>query len=129
MVDWALRARREIPESSHHTDVTDETCISSVLSVGSKGPEGNRIEVSSVLSAPPRPIVEASIHLGAQLTAAIHECCDLRGDDDMNRAALIREAGGMDMPAQADLLEHFREEALRWRCATGTDKTDERSAA
>ena len=46
-------------------------------------------------------------------------CCDARGDDDENRAALIRECGALPPDAQADMLEHFQREAIRFRPKRG----------
>ena len=48
------------------------------------------------------------------LRQSIERCCDARGDDGENRAALIRECGELPPDAQADLLEHFQREAIRF---------------
>ncbi len=53
------------------------------------------------------------------LRQAINGCCDARGDDDENRAALIRECGALPPDAQADMLEHFQREAIRFRPKRG----------
>lgn len=45
------------------------------------------------------------------LVAAINACCDFRGDDDRNRAGLISEASNFTPHQQADLIEHFDEQA------------------
>lgn len=50
----------------------------------------------------------------ADLIAAINACCDLRGDDDHNRIGLIAECRLLPARAQADLREHFKQEADRW---------------
>ena len=48
------------------------------------------------------------------LRQSIDRCCDARGDDDENRAALIRECGELSPDAQADMLDHFQREANRF---------------
>jgi len=53
------------------------------------------------------------------LRQSIERCCDARGDDDENRAALIRECGELPPDAQADMLEHFQREAIRFGPKTG----------
>lgn len=56
----------------------------------------------------------ALLSLPAELARAIHRCCDVRGDDDGNRAALILEC--MVLPAweQRELVAHFNHEADRF---------------
>jgi hypothetical protein len=49
------------------------------------------------------------------LRQAIDRCCDARGDDELNRAGLIRECGELPPDGQADMLEHFQREAIRFR--------------
>jgi hypothetical protein len=53
------------------------------------------------------------------LAAAINRACDLRGDDDANRAGLLRECAELAPEAQADMLAHFTLEAARWRAVSG----------
>lgn len=53
----------------------------------------------------------------ATLVNAINRCCDVRGDDDANRAALIAECNALDAAGQADMLAHFSSEADRWERA------------
>ena len=50
----------------------------------------------------------------AALVAAINHCCDIRGDDDENRAGLIRECCALPPVGQGDMREHFEQEAKRW---------------
>jgi hypothetical protein len=57
------------------------------------------------------------------LIAAIGACCDARGDDNRNRAALIAEAGGLTPEHQVDATEHFNEQAAVWAAATGRGAT------
>jgi hypothetical protein len=52
------------------------------------------------------------------LRQAIDRCCDARGDDDVNRAALIQECSQLPPDGQADMLEHFQLEAIRFRPKT-----------
>ena len=47
------------------------------------------------------------------LVASINRCCDARGDDGDNRAALIAESAGYAPHEMADLIEHFDGEANR----------------
>ena len=51
------------------------------------------------------------------LVAAITRCCNARGDNDANGAALIAECSALDATGQADMLEHFHVEADRWERA------------
>lgn len=53
----------------------------------------------------------------ATLVNAINRCCDVRGDDDANRAALIAECSALTAPEQADMREHFELQAAIWRRA------------
>jgi hypothetical protein len=48
------------------------------------------------------------------LVAAINRTCDVRGDNDGNRAALIADAMALSIDLQADLLAHFTVEAARY---------------
>ena len=48
------------------------------------------------------------------LRQSIDRCCDARGDDDENRAALICECSALPPDAQADMVEHFQREAIRF---------------
>lgn len=49
--------------------------------------------------------------LAADLIAAINRCCDARGDDERNRAALIAESSQLTPHEQADMRDHFHSEA------------------
>ena len=53
------------------------------------------------------------------LRKSIERCCNARGDDDENRAVLIRECGELPPDAQADMLEHFQREAIRFGAKRG----------
>ena len=53
----------------------------------------------------------------ADLIASIGHCCDVRGDDDRNRAALIVESALLVPHEQADMLAHFEAETTRWQQA------------
>ena len=55
----------------------------------------------------------------AALTAAINRCCDLRGDTDRTRDALLAECASLSREHQRDLTAHFSNEAAIWRAATG----------
>ena len=48
------------------------------------------------------------------LRQAIDRCCDIRGDDDANRLALIEECLQLNPVGQVDITEHFEQEARRW---------------
>jgi hypothetical protein len=61
--------------------------------------------------------------LTARLLAAIHRCCDVRGDELANRTALLEESAGLPPEQQADLLAHFSIEAIRWGAASGGTQT------
>lgn len=52
--------------------------------------------------------------LPGRLAAAIHRCCDVRGDDVHNSELLVTESLALPARDQADLLGHFEAEALRW---------------
>ena len=51
------------------------------------------------------------------LLAAVNSCCDLRGDTDRNRIALLDECRLLTPHEQADMREHFDTEADRWHRA------------
>lgn len=51
--------------------------------------------------------------LSRDLIASINRCCDVRGDDDANRAALISESAQVELRLLADLREHFDQETVR----------------
>ena len=51
------------------------------------------------------------------LIDAINRCCDARGDDDSNRMALVAEAASLTARNQADMREHFEQEAATWAAA------------
>ena len=55
--------------------------------------------------------------LATGLRDSINRCCDARGDDARNRAALIAECMRLLPSGQADMKEHFEQEAARWECA------------
>jgi hypothetical protein len=52
--------------------------------------------------------------LTARLLAAIHRCCDARGDEPGNCAALLAACACLTPEQQTDLLAHFSIEAIRW---------------
>lgn len=52
--------------------------------------------------------------LPAALIDSINRCCDVRGDDDRNRADLIAEAATLPPHLMADAREHFDAEAERF---------------
>jgi hypothetical protein len=54
-----------------------------------------------------------------RLRQAIDRCCDARGDDDGNRAALIEECAQLPPAGQDDMREHFEQQAERWESACG----------
>ena len=53
------------------------------------------------------------------LIAAINRCCDLRGDTDRTRDALIAEAAALTAEQQVDMTDHFLGECRLWLLATG----------
>lgn len=55
----------------------------------------------------------------AALVVAINRCCDLRGDDDRNRDALVAEAAALTPTEQSDMTEHFNEQGALYSAATG----------
>jgi len=86
--------------------------------------DGQRLVVApaSALTAAQRDLIRArksellvSVRhaevLAATLVASINQCCDVRGDDERNRAALIAECMQLTQRDQADMLEHFETEA------------------
>ena len=52
--------------------------------------------------------------LPAALVESINRCCDFRGDDDTNRAALIAESASCPSHLMADLIEHFEQQARQF---------------
>ena len=72
----------------------------------------------------PQPVAEYQAgvpgpNLATALAAAIHRACDARGDDDANRTALLVECATLGSAGQADMLDHFIREAVRWAHAIG----------
>jgi hypothetical protein len=59
------------------------------------------------------PPLFAEQRLPKALAAAINRACDIRGDDDANRAALLGECAALPPASQADMLAHFTLEAAR----------------
>lgn len=57
---------------------------------------------------------KAVARVATELRDSINRCCDVRGDDDINRAALIFECSRLNPIEQLDMLDHFRDEAERW---------------
>lgn len=55
----------------------------------------------------------------AALIDAVSRCCEVRGDDDANRTALIAECLTLTPRQQEDMHEHFEIEAERWERACG----------
>ena len=63
---------------------------------------------------------KVAARLATTLRDSINRCCDARGDDEHNRAALIAECMRLPPSGQADMHEHFEQEAARWeRVARG----------
>ena len=59
--------------------------------------------------------LESEKTLTVALVESINHCCEARGDDDANRAALIEECCQLTLHEQADMREHFEREAANWR--------------
>ena len=76
----------------------------------------NRPALLELLDAAPVPVGDA-------LTDAINRTCDLRDDDDKNRAGLIAECLALPLAGQADMLAHFEEQAAIWSRACGLIST------
>ncbi len=76
--------------------------------------------IECLATNPREPVahVASVAHVAADLIDAIHRCCDIRGDSERNRAALLSEIGDFDQRLQADLVEHFDTEADRWHRAS-----------
>ena len=58
--------------------------------------------------------VRAAEELAAALIASINRCCDARGDDAANRAALVAESASCPPHLMADLIEHFEQQARQF---------------
>lgn len=105
MGKWAARLAELTPPSEaekistpslHGTDETDRTPLLAVLAVPPRGVAAN---------FQPDRLAD----LAAVINRLRRPC-----DDDENRAALIDECATLDAAAQADLLEHFAQEAALW---------------
>ena len=94
--------------------------------------DGRRLLVTpaACLSDPLRKIIRENVaelleqvreasRLTAELIDAINRACDLRGDDDENRAGLIRECSALPSDGQEDMRQHFEQVAEVWAKATG----------
>ncbi len=66
-----------------------------------------------------KPELMSALSQRAALAASINRTCDLRGDDDANRAGLLAECGALSLSEQAEMLEHFDEQARMWAAACG----------
>jgi hypothetical protein len=73
----------------------------------------------SFRSAPTVGLLRASRQTALDLIAAVNRCCDVRGDDDGNRAALIADCKLLAPHEQADMLEHFDGETRRYTRQSG----------
>jgi len=51
------------------------------------------------------------LRLTSSLVEAIHRCCDARGDDTSNRAALLFECVALPAWEQRELRDHFNQQA------------------
>ena len=60
------------------------------------------------------------------LIAAVNRCCDARGDDDCNRAALVADCKRLAPHEQADMREHFDAEAKRFTFQSGPHSSKDR---
>jgi hypothetical protein len=61
-----------------------------------------------------KPELRDLLRTWAELETAIHECCDIRGDSDKNREALLkdsREWAATDWPW---LVWYFKQEGAKW---------------
>jgi hypothetical protein len=73
---------------------------------------------SSVLALlAPVPQAGTRNPVSAGLANAIARCCDVRGDDEANRAALLAESENLDEDMQAEMQQHFEDQARMWRRA------------
>ena len=71
-----------------------------------------QVALTTTCNTQPGPLTRH--RLGTALVQAIHRCCDARGDEPENRAALLEECADLLPEQQADLLAHFSIEAIRW---------------
>jgi hypothetical protein len=84
-------------------------------------PESRELHVALTSACNTQPGALTRHRLTAALVEAIGKCCDVRGDDDTNRAALLADAAELPVHLQADLLAHFTVEAARYGRPTDAD--------
>jgi hypothetical protein len=77
-------------------------------------PEADELHVAFASACNTQPGALTRHRLAAALVDAINRTCDVRGDDDTNRAALIADALALTPDMQADLMGHFVIEAARY---------------
>ena len=59
-------------------------------------------------------LLDTAHQTALDLFAAVNRCCDARGDDEGNRAALVADCKLLAPHEQADMLEHFDGESRRF---------------
>jgi hypothetical protein len=102
------------------------TAISSVATVATVAtiaePQGRPMSRAEAAKAAGRlvgSIQSNQLATRAVLRELIERCCDVRGDDAANRAALLLDCESLDAAQRADLCRHFSEQAEVWRRAKG----------
>lgn len=68
--------------------------------------------------------LQADESVRTALIKAINRCCDARGDDDANRAALISECSLLPPAGQVDMCDHFTREEERLTAGRHPDVQD-----
>ena len=70
-------------------------------------------------------LLRAAHQTALDLIAAVNRCCDARGDDEGNRAALISDCKLLGPHEQAEILEHFNDETRRFMRQSGPHSSKE----
>lgn len=113
----ATRAQRTATSPRDATATNTATVVQ--LAPRDRATKGDELHVASTRACNTQPSALTAPRVAQALVAAINRACNLRGDDDANRAGLIAECHALSLEQQIDMLEHFRAEAARWAKATG----------
>jgi hypothetical protein len=82
--------------------------------------EHNQVAQLRCLASATRNFGPLTAHrVGSALADSINTACDLRGDDEANRAGLLEECRALSADAQLDMLGHFDQVTDIWATATG----------
>lgn len=95
-------------------------CLISGATRGATSMQHLRLQVCNSSPANPSRMQRSALtahRVYPALVFSINRCCDARGDELSNRAALIAECVELEPEAQSELRDYFEHEAARWEAA------------